>query len=106
MKSAAVIGVKPSEFWNLTPVEMLMCGEAHENEMKAQFKSAMIAAWFNALWLRGNDMPTYNELVDALDGKTPEVKEMTDEEIFETIKVLNAAFGGEVIDSRKGGEVS
>lgn len=104
MKSAAVIGIKPSEFWEMTPAEMIACGEAHEVNTSNQFKSAMIAAWFNAYWLRGGEMPNFETLMSTLDGKTQEVKEMTDEEIFETIKVLNASLGGEVIDTRKGGE--
>lgn len=101
-----MIGVKPSEFWYLTPAEMIMCGEAHEKNMSEHFKTAMIAAWFNAFWLRGGEMPNFETLMNTLDGKQPEIIEMTDEEIFETIKVLNASLGGIVIDSRKGGEVS
>ena len=106
MKSAAVIGIKPFEFWQLTPAEMIACGEAHEINTSNQFKTAMISAWFNAYWLRGGDMPSFETLMDTLDGKIQQVKEMTDEEIFETIKVLNKALGGEVIDTRKGGEVN
>lgn len=66
----------------------------------------MVSAWFNAKWILEGGVPPYETLMETLGNKSEpkEHKEMTDEEIFGVIKAMNAAFGGEVIDTRKGGE--
>lgn len=112
MKNAILCGIQPSEFWNMTPGEMALCRETYQEkyelEVKENFKSAMLSAWFTVKWLLERNVPPYETLNAVLDGlgtqEPKEHKEMTDEEIFEVIKAMNYAFGGDVVETNKGGE--
>ncbi|TLN02801.1 phage tail assembly chaperone [bacterium] len=92
MGVAAQCGILPANFWDMTPAELIIYAEATNEKEKDRFKQIITGAWLSAAYARAKKIPELNEVMRKLDRR-----EMTDEELLEQIKALNAALGGEVI---------
>lgn len=79
------------EFWELTPKEFFIKVQAYQKRLRYREKMEIQTAYLSAYWNRVKKMP---KLKDILDDDKP--KEMTDKDMLEIVKQLNAKFGGEV----------
>ena len=68
--------------------------EEYQIKLKNSYDLAITQAWLTANWQRAKKMPNLDKVLKS---NKPIQKEMTDEQIFEQIKSLNAMFGGVVI---------
>lgn len=104
MELATSIGITITEFWEITPHELSIAlkgfvkrKEIDAKEYLAKFKNEqdlltyqayLISRW---VWQKKVDIKKYL-------GSASKKQEMTDEQMFKKVKVLNAIFGGEVIE--------
>lgn len=70
--------------------------EDYKDRTKNEQEERLILTYLNAAWQRCKRMPNLNKLLGM---KEPEKKKMTDIEMFEKIKMLNKALGGEELGS-------
>lgn len=77
----------------MTPSELFLYSEGYAEKTKEANKLALTQAYATAVWSRAKKMPKLETILKGLD-KKPRKKKQTAEEILETIKVLNTAFGG------------
>lgn len=86
-----------SEFWELTPLELRVILRNHQKKLELDNKNrtnlAIAQAWMTANWYRAKRMP---DLDKVLTKDKTEQKQMTDEQMLNQIKALNAMFGGAV----------
>jgi hypothetical protein len=86
--------LKPAEFWELTPAEFYEMAEGHNKRRIMRTNELITLAWNTAAMLRIKEMP---ELKNILISDV--VKEsQTDDEMLSIVKMLNTAFGGEVLE--------
>lgn len=99
MKLAALVGISISEFWEMTPYELNLYAETYFEKQKQDYKDKISLEYYNAMWTiqwlgkRSQQPKPLNEILDNL---YKEKKIMTDEEMLEQVKMLNAIFGGEL----------
>ena len=93
MGVAFQIGIDPLVFWELTPRELTVLVDAYEIEEKLQHEKDMAVAYLTAYWHRVKKMPSLKEVLGI---KKPAKRTQTPEEMLETVKRLNEAFGGTV----------
>lgn len=92
-----MIGMNVSEFWEMTPRELNMTAEAHKKKKEERAKEEITLAYLNAMWTvqwLGKKSQQPKPLTQILDNLHKEKKVMTDEEMLEQVKRLNAIFGG------------
>lgn len=107
LRAALDIGLKPDEWRKMTPAELAMMQRAElrrrEREQEERNAQAYILAGLVRRFTWDKVPPTYNEIFhpekERLDG------EMTDEELFEQVRALNAMLGGREVgfDRPEGG---
>jgi hypothetical protein len=85
------MGMRPEEFWKLTPYEFQTMIEGHTNKQKNKYNDLKGLAWYIAVLSRAKEIP---ELEKLLGESTPK-KEQTPEEMVAIARILNAAYGGE-----------
>jgi hypothetical protein len=100
LKSAILIGLSVEEFDYLTPYELSLTIEAFNEAREAELKERLTLVWLGEYYHRTKRLPSLKDELNKVSGETQK-KIMTDEEMLETVKRLNAQFGGKVI---KGGE--
>ena len=100
LKRAIRAGLRPNEFYYMTIAELGFIFSDYaekmkfENENKVQL--AIITAYYTAAFERKKKLP---KLKDCLI-KTEKTKVLqTENQMFETIKMINAMYGGEIIGS-------
>lgn len=83
----------------MTPYELTLFVDAHNERMKQKTEQMemeqelhLTYAWLTAYWHRVKKMPSLKEILK----KEPAKKKMTNEEMLNEVKKLNAAFGGTV----------
>lgn len=99
MKLAALVGISISEFWEMTPYELNLYAETYFEKQKQDYKDKISLEYYNAMWTiqwLGNKLQHPRPLKEILDDMYKEKKIMTDEEMLEQVKMLNAIFGGEL----------
>lgn len=101
MKTAAEINMSYSEFWEITPHEFSLQVEAYSNKKVEESKEKITLAYVNALWTIQwlGDKKSQPKPLNEILGIKPEKKVMTDEQMLQKAKQLNAIFGGETIES-------
>lgn len=92
MTNVAVVGIKPIEFYEMTPreIENYVTGQMKRIEM--EYEMSITNAWLGAGLERQKRMPALDQLLKK---KTKETQ--TDQQMLEMVKALNQALGGEVI---------
>lgn len=93
LKTALYIGIDYSLFWQLTPYEYGIYLKNYNEKSQIEEENNISMAWLTAKLLRAEKIP-------ALESLLPKniQKEMTDEQMLNQAKALNALFGGEVVD--------
>lgn len=66
--------------------------EDYKERTKNDQEERLILAYLNAAWQRSKKMPSINKILGK---KEPEKKKMTDQEMFERVKMLHKLFGGD-----------
>lgn len=74
LKSAARAGIKPAEFWDMTPAELIICAEEYVAAHIGSFKEAITVAYMNAAWQRSKKMPRLETVLKKIDGTTRKEK--------------------------------
>ncbi|WP_137387965.1 phage tail assembly chaperone [Rhodoligotrophos defluvii] len=98
LKAAAVAGLQPGQFWELTPHELRLFLAGAADRERARYRRAVWAAWHQAGFARAKRMPSLTTVLDRVDGRKP--RRMSPDDQLRMITMLNNAFGGE--DRRKG----
>ena len=65
--------------------------EEYKERAQHEQEERLILTYLNAAWQRSKRMPSLNKLLGK---KEPVKKKMTDEEMFEKVKMLHKALGG------------
>ncbi|MCM3763443.1 hypothetical protein [Neobacillus niacini] len=88
----------------MTPYELSLCikdfnekQKIEHEKRKIQFEEELTVAYFGAYWQRVEKLSIKNlkEVIDKINQPTNK-KQMTNEEMLNKVKQLNAALGGEV----------
>jgi hypothetical protein len=99
LKTAILIGLSVSEFDEMTPYELMIFLEAYTEKEEADLQEAVTLVWLGEYYHRLKRLPALKgELKKFLKNE----QEMTDEEMLDVVKTLNAQFGGSFVN--KGGE--
>lgn len=89
---AGRMALAPTEFWQMTPKEFNAYLDGFVEREQEAHQNKMIQSYLTAYWNRVKKMPSLKEVLDE-----PKTKqEKTPEQMLETIKRLNEAFGGTV----------
>ncbi|MDD3892681.1 MAG: hypothetical protein PHE03_10325 [Bacteroidales bacterium] len=104
METAATIGISITDFWEMTPSELNIYAKAYAENKKQEYEEQISLAYINAMWTiqwLGKKHQQPRPLKEILDSIGKEKRVMTDEQMLEQVKVLNALFGGEMIEKRE-----
>jgi len=96
LEIAILIGISPLDFWELTPFEIELMVKAYANKREEESKEKITLAYMNAMWTiqwLGKKKP--EKLDKILNGSKPK-EPMSNEQMLNKVKELNAMFGGEV----------
>ncbi len=107
MELAFSIGINISDFWDMTPYELIiaqrgfiMVKNREAEEFSAKFKLlqelAISQAWCTANWSRAKKIPNLDKVLGADKKGNKKNKKMTDQEMLAQIRAINKSLGGEV----------
>lgn len=99
-KSASLCGLRPDDFWALTPFAFSLIAEAHIKKSESEFDVTRWAIWHQAAFTRAKKMPTFKEFVrpESKGAKVP----IDQEAIKARMKAYSARFKEETNgESRK-----
>jgi hypothetical protein len=99
LKTAILINLSIEQFDYMTPYELSLCIEAHMERQEAEMKDRLTLVWLGEYYHRTKRLPSLQKELKKITGEEKPV--MTDEQMLEMVKNLNAQFGGAHI---KGGE--
>lgn len=88
--------MSPSDFWELTYAEFYNICEAYKQKHTRHNNELISLAWYTAVLSRQEKLPELKSLL--IDENTNESRQQTDEEMMAMCKILNAAYGGEVVE--------
>jgi hypothetical protein len=83
----------------MTPYELALFIESYTEKKEADLKEQLTLVWLGEYYHRTKRLPSLRDELRKISGNNS--KEMTTEEMLETVKRLNAQFGGTY---KKGGE--
>jgi hypothetical protein len=84
----------------MTPYELSLSVEAHFEKQQAEMKDKLTLVWLGEYYHRTKRLPNLQKELRKITGEE-EKPVMTDDQMLQTVKRLNAQFGGVHI---KGGE--
>jgi len=88
-----VMGLKPSEFWDMTPAEYIEYANSYKRTQEERVKELLWTTWNTAALIRTQRMPQYKDWMKFSEQK----KQQTPDEMIAQARMLNALFGGEEI---------
>lgn len=91
MELATSIGMSITEFWEITPFELSMAARGYSKRQEQRQKESMYQAYLISRWVWAKKIDIKKYL-----GENKPKRRMTDEEMLERAKQLNALLGGEV----------
>lgn len=74
----------------MTPFELSIYVDAYREKMNREQENLITQAYLTAYWQRVKKMPNLREVLKS----KPKKKQMTDQQLFNMARALNAAFGG------------
>jgi hypothetical protein len=90
------LGLNPQEFWDLTYAEFAQLVEGYSCRRQERVNELIYLAWhIEAFHRQPGKLPDLNSLLH--EPSKPQ-KQQTEEEMLAMAKMLNAAFGGEVVE--------
>lgn len=90
IRNAAIAGIRPAEFWEMSPFEVNAVVDAYIEKEKQHMEIVKSQSWLIAALGRTDKMPSYKEFMD----KKEKPQEQTAEQMLNTVKMLHAALGG------------
>lgn len=99
MKTAILIGLSVEQFEEITPYELSIYLEAYIEKEEATSQEKLTLVWLGEYYHRIKKLPNLKDELKKISGEKN--KPMTDNEMLNMVKMLNAQFGGTV---EKGGE--
>jgi hypothetical protein len=84
----------------MTPYELSLCIEAYLERQEAEMKDRLTLVWLGEYYHRTKRLPKLQDELKKITGEASKPV-MTDDQMLEMVKSLNAQFGGTTI---KGGE--
>ena len=91
MELAAQVGISMQEFWAMTPFELSIAAKGYGKRKEAEHKESVFQAYLISRWVWQKRI-NIQKILNSGEKKKP----MTDDEMLERVKALNAVFGGEV----------
>lgn len=92
LEIAAMIGMDPLTFWQITPGELSIMIGVYNEKRKNDHEEKLVLTYLGAYWQRVKKMPSLKEIL----GKDEKKKKQSAKDMLEEIKRLNAAMGGTV----------
>lgn len=90
------MGILPSVFWTLTPAEMYGMVTGYRKNQTLEANKHIVLAWNTAALSRQDKIPDLKTLL--IDDSPKKSEPMTDEQMLAKARVLNALWGGEVLE--------
>lgn len=94
------MGLDIITFWELTPYELRLWLDSYYRRQKYDQEDKITLAYMTALWAAQWWDKRKPDPLDKILGRQEDPQGMSDKQMFEIVKKLNAAMGGEVIGSR------
>lgn len=94
MKTAILIGLSTQEFDEMTPYELSLCLEAYTERQEAELKERLTLVWLGEYYHRTKRLPSLKGELRKISAQPTKKKVMTDNQMLEMAKFLNAQFGG------------
>lgn len=90
LKTAAKAGIRPVDFWEMTPAELIICIEGYVATHTESLKEAITVAYMGAAWQRSKKMPRLESVLSKIDGTTRKKtkKAQTPEEMLAVAKAI------------------
>jgi hypothetical protein len=85
------MGISIAQYDEMTPYELSLFARIYNEKQQRDNEEKLTLVWLGEYWHRLKKLPTMNE---ALGRKDEPKQPMTDDEMLETVKKLNAKFGG------------
>ena len=92
MELAALVGISITEFWEITPFELNVAAKGYARRQEQQQKLSIYQAYLISRWVWAKKID-----IKKILGEAKPKRRMTDEEMLEKAKVLNALLGGTVV---------
>jgi len=96
LKTAILMGISLTEFDYMTPHELAVYAEAFLERRTAEFEEKVTLVWLHEYYHRQKYLPSLKDEIKKLTGKDTDT-EMSDDEMLQMVKGLNAQMGGSVI---------
>lgn len=87
----------PDQFWQLTPAELFIISKGYFDTQKQKAGDLLFLAWHIEAFARTKTLPPLKNLLQQVEN-AQQHHEQTDEEMLAMVKILNAAYGGEVVE--------
>jgi hypothetical protein len=94
MEHLAFVGIKPSEMYDMTPLEIENYANGRIRRYEMEYEIAITNAWLSAGLERQKRLPRLDELI-----KRKEKEIQNDKQMLAMVKALNDALGGEVVET-------
>jgi hypothetical protein len=78
----------------MTPYELSLYSEATIEKQEAELKERLTLVWLGEFYHRTKKLPSLKDELKKVSKSQSKPREMTDKEMLETVKRLNAQFGG------------
>ena len=91
-KYAVRIGIRPYEFWDMTPKEIFITGEIFYEDKQSAIERDLSIAYIASRLVMATKPPKLEALLEATRPK----KEQTLDEMLQIVKQLNTLYGGEI----------
>lgn len=91
LKTAILIGLSIAEFDNITPYELMIHLEAFQEARDTETQEKLTMVWLGEYYHRLKRLPKLQDELKKLIGND---QAMSDDEMLEMVKTLNAQFGG------------
>ncbi len=92
LKTAILCGLSVEEFDYITPYELSLIIENHVESKEADLKERLTLVWLGEYYHRSKRLPPLKNELKKVSGEKDRI--MSDDEMLETVKLLNAQFGG------------
>lgn len=92
LKTAILVGLSTEQFDQMTPYELSLCIEGYTEIRDTELKERLTLVWLGEYYHRTKRLPNLQSELKKISSEEKRV--MTDEEMLEVAKVLNAQFGG------------
>jgi hypothetical protein len=94
LKAAILIGIPISEYNDMTPYELNVALEVYADRKHAEMQEQITYVWLGEYYHRLKKLEPIKNILEKMN--KDKNKNMTDEEMLDMVKYLNAQFGGTV----------